>query len=69
MTLDERHGKTVLTHTIRYESRAPRDVVLQTPMEHGVALGYDRLEKLLESKIARRNSVRRLMMVFCTIGG
>jgi hypothetical protein len=60
MTLDERHGKTVLTNTIRYESRAPRDV-LQTPMEHGVALGYDRLEKLLESKIAGRISVRRLM--------
>jgi hypothetical protein len=24
-------------------------MVLQTPMEHGIALGYDRLAKLLES--------------------
>lgn len=54
ITLDERHGQTVLTHTIRYESRAARNVVPQTLMEHGVALGYDRLEKLLVSEIARR---------------
>jgi uncharacterized protein YndB with AHSA1/START domain len=54
ITLDERHGKTVLTHTIRYESRAAREIVLQAWMEHGVALGYDRLDKLLVSKIAGR---------------
>jgi len=39
----------VLTQTIRYESRAVRERVLETPMEHGVAFGYDRLEALLES--------------------
>jgi hypothetical protein len=42
---------TILTQTIRYESESQtaRDVVLGTPIEHGVALGYDRLAKLLES--------------------
>jgi hypothetical protein len=29
ITLKERHGKTVLTHTVRYESGAARDIVLQ----------------------------------------
>jgi uncharacterized protein YndB with AHSA1/START domain/DNA-binding transcriptional ArsR family regulator len=48
LLFEERHGLTVLTQTIRYESRAARDMVLQTPMEHGIALGYDRLAKLLE---------------------
>jgi uncharacterized protein YndB with AHSA1/START domain len=47
--LEERKGKTVLTQTIRYESRATREMVLKTPMEHAIALGYDRLAKLLES--------------------
>jgi len=40
---------TVLTHTLRYESRAARSMVLATQMEHAVALGYDRLETLLAS--------------------
>jgi uncharacterized protein YndB with AHSA1/START domain/DNA-binding transcriptional ArsR family regulator len=40
---------TVLTHTIRYESREARGKVLETQMEHAVALGYDRLETLLAS--------------------
>jgi uncharacterized protein YndB with AHSA1/START domain len=54
ISLEERDGLTVLTQTIRYESRAARDIVLQTPMEHGIALGYDRLAKLLESIEAGR---------------
>jgi uncharacterized protein YndB with AHSA1/START domain/DNA-binding transcriptional ArsR family regulator len=49
ISLEERDGLTALTQTIRYESRAARDLVLQTAMEHGIALGYDRLAKLLES--------------------
>jgi uncharacterized protein YndB with AHSA1/START domain len=40
---------TVLTQTIRYESRAARDRVLEVHMEHAVSLGYDRLETLLAS--------------------
>jgi uncharacterized protein YndB with AHSA1/START domain len=45
---------TVLTQTIRYESRAARDRVLEVHMEHAVALGYDRLETLLASLARRR---------------
>ncbi len=41
--LEEHNGLTVLTQTIRYGSVAAREMVLRTPMEHGVALGYDRL--------------------------
>jgi len=54
--LEERNGMTVLTQTIRYESRAAREMVLQTPMEHGIAMGYDRLANLLESMTARRET-------------
>ncbi len=43
----ERDGKTYLTLTVRYESREARDMVLKSPMESGMAAGYDRLEKLL----------------------
>jgi len=45
--LVEQGGKTTLTLTIRYESREARDGVLKTPMEKGVGMSYDRLEKLL----------------------
>jgi uncharacterized protein YndB with AHSA1/START domain len=45
--LKPHRGRTVLIQTIRYESRAAREKVLQSPMEHGVAFGYDRLESLL----------------------
>jgi uncharacterized protein YndB with AHSA1/START domain len=48
-TLDftERDGKTTITNTILYSSRAARDAVLKTPMEQGMGAGYDRLEELL----------------------
>ncbi len=49
ITLREEGGVTTLTQTIRYESQAARDTVLKAQVEHGVALGYDRLAKLLES--------------------
>jgi uncharacterized protein YndB with AHSA1/START domain len=45
--LVERDGRTTLTLTVRYESREARDLVLKSPMETGVAAGYDRLEELL----------------------
>jgi uncharacterized protein YndB with AHSA1/START domain/DNA-binding transcriptional ArsR family regulator len=54
ITLTEEGGLTTLTQTIRYDSQAARDIVLQTPMEHGVALGYDRLAELLKSEISNR---------------
>ena len=47
--LVEQGGKTTLTMTVLYESREARDAVLKTPMEHGVAAGYDRLAELLAS--------------------
>lgn len=47
MVLEEVDGKTRLTLTVRYESQAARDAVLRTPMEQGMAMGYDRLAELL----------------------
>lgn len=46
--LAETNGKTTLTLTILYESREARDVALQSPMEEGVAMGYDRLAEIVE---------------------
>jgi uncharacterized protein YndB with AHSA1/START domain len=43
----EADGQTTLTQTVRYESKEARDVVLQSPMEEGVALSYNRLEDLV----------------------
>jgi uncharacterized protein YndB with AHSA1/START domain len=45
--LTEQGGKTTLTVTVQYESREVRDAVLKSPMEQGVAAGYDRLAELL----------------------
>ncbi|MGA2738139.1 MAG: SRPBCC family protein [Bryobacteraceae bacterium] len=47
--LVEQDGQTTLTLTVLYESREVRDAVLKTPMEGGVAVGYDRLAELLVS--------------------
>jgi uncharacterized protein YndB with AHSA1/START domain len=51
--LAEQGGKTTLTQTILYESRDVRDAVLKSPMESGVAAGYDRLAELLASTLAQ----------------
>jgi uncharacterized protein YndB with AHSA1/START domain len=42
----EENGKTRMTLTARYDSVATRDMVLQSGMEKGAALGYDRLEEI-----------------------
>lgn len=47
IVLVEQGGRTTLTQTILYESRETRDAVLKSPMEQGVAAGYDRLAELL----------------------
>lgn len=47
MVLTEKDGKTTLTNTLLYSSREIRDAVLKTPMEKGMAAGYDRLEAFL----------------------
>ena len=51
--LAEQNGQTTLTQTIVYESREARDIVLKSPMEQGMAMGYNRLEELLAEKAAR----------------
>jgi uncharacterized protein YndB with AHSA1/START domain len=48
--LVEKAGRTTLTTTVRYSSRDTRDAVLKSPMESGVAKGYDALEALLASR-------------------
>lgn len=45
----EKAGRTTLTQTILYESGEARDGVMKSPMESGVAAGYDRLEQLLST--------------------
>ena len=45
--LTEQDGRTTLSTTIRYGSKDIRDAVLRSPMETGVAAGYDRLDEVL----------------------
>jgi uncharacterized protein YndB with AHSA1/START domain len=47
-SLDEESGKTTLTLSVMYESKAARDIALQSPMEQGVAMGFDRLAEIVE---------------------
>ena len=53
VVLTEQGGKTTLTQTVQYQSREAREAVMKSPMESGVAAGYDRLAELLASTIAR----------------
>lgn len=53
--LTEQDGRTTLTNTIRFPSRAVRDAVLESGMEHGVVQGFERLDAVLgETAIAAR---------------
>ena len=47
ITFVESGGKTTVTQSILYVSKAARDGALKSVMEEGMAVGYDRLEKLL----------------------
>ena len=47
VTLDERAGKTHVTVTSVYQSRADRDAVLQSGMEWGARLSYLQLDEVL----------------------
>ena len=49
MAFVEQGGRTTLTQTLRYESRAARDTVIASNMQHGVAASYDRLVGYLAS--------------------
>ena len=49
MVLTEKGGVTTVTTTMRYDTKEARDAVMKSPMEQGMALGYDTLEKLLQT--------------------
>jgi len=52
--LIEERGSTTLTTTVLYASKEARDGVLKSGMESGVAMGYDRLEALLQASQPKR---------------
>ena len=66
ITLAEECGPTTLTQTVRYDSQAARDMVLQRAIEHGVALGYDRLrsEEFVDWCLFRRMVTASLKRIF-----
>lgn len=47
-SLAETDGKTTLTLSVMYESKEARDIALQSAMEQGVAMGFDRLAEIVE---------------------
>ena len=49
LALSEKDGRTTATVTILYPSRDAREAALGTGMPKGVALSYDRLDKMLAS--------------------
>jgi uncharacterized protein YndB with AHSA1/START domain len=53
LVFTEQDGKTTITNTLVYPSRDSRDAVLRTPMDKGMAAGYDRLEELLAAPAAQ----------------
>jgi uncharacterized protein YndB with AHSA1/START domain len=46
----EKAGRTTVTQIVLYDSREARDIVIQSPMETGVAASYDRLADLLAAR-------------------
>ena len=52
VVLTEKDGKTTLTQTVLYQSAEAREAVMKSPMESGVAAGYNRLAELLTGTIA-----------------
>ena len=47
MTLDEVDGVTTMTTLVQYPSQEIRDAVLESGMESGLQVSYDRLEELV----------------------
>jgi uncharacterized protein YndB with AHSA1/START domain len=50
--LEEKDGKTTMTTRVVYASKEVRDGVLKSPMEKGIAAGYDALDQVLASTTA-----------------
>jgi uncharacterized protein YndB with AHSA1/START domain len=57
-TLVEQNGKTTLTMRLLYDSKAVRDGVLSSPMESGIAAGYDTLADVLATMQAAESDRR-----------
>ena len=51
VTFVENAGKTTMTMTMEYDSKEVRDAVLKSPMEHGVAASFDKLEELVVARV------------------
>lgn len=51
VTFVEERGQTTLTMLMRYASKDVRDAVLRSPMEQGVAAGFDVLAELLATHV------------------
>lgn len=49
LVLTDMGGRTLITLTILYPSKAARDAALQTGMKDGVTRSYDRLDRYLQS--------------------
>ncbi len=47
ITFTETEGKTFLQNVMQYDTHEAREAVLASPMEEGLAPGYDRLEALV----------------------
>ncbi len=52
-TFTEEAGKTTVHTVVRYDTKETRDVVLGSGMEHGVASGYDQIDRMLEAQLRR----------------
>ena len=55
-TVTEKAGRTTLTCTMLMESKKARDQVLESGMESGVSVSYDRLEDILASMKGSRKT-------------
>lgn len=49
-TFTEVNGKTTMQLVARYDSKATRDIVLSSGMEHGAASSYDEIERMLAAR-------------------
>lgn len=52
LLLTEENGRTTLVNQVEYQSAEALAAVLATPMEDGMALGYDRLAEVLAGMLA-----------------
>ena len=52
LVLEESGGRTTVTTTMLFASKAARDGALQTGMSDGMAMGYDRMDDLLAEMAA-----------------